>query len=358
MEPRPEVRLAVGTVGNGVLRGGSGALRGGIDLGGTKIQALVVSGSHRVLGEARRPTPTEGGPEAVTAALAAAIIDAATAAGVTTRSLAGVGVGSPGSVDSEAGTVSQARNLSGWDGTFALGERLGRALGSPVVLGNDVQVANLAELRLGAGRGRGSFIGLAWGTGVGGSVILEGRQWKGRGAAGEVGHMVVVRDGAPCTCGRRGCVEAYSGRAAMELTARRRSDRGEKTQLFRLMKQLGRPRLTSGIWARALDEGDAMARDLIDQAVAALGTGLASAINLLDIGTVIIEGGLGVRLGQPYADRIAAAMRPHLFLPRRAPEVLVAELGDLGGAVGAALLVGAPRARRAPPDRRPAARPA
>lgn len=319
--------------------GGNGVLRGGIDLGGTKIQAVVISRTHQVVGDARRPTPTEGGPDAVTAALAEAISDAASRAGTTPRHLAGVGVGSPGSVDAEAGSVSQARNLTDWQGTYPLGERLGRALGCRVRLGNDVQVANLAELRLGAGHGRGSFVGVSWGTGIGGSVVLDGRLWRGRGAAGEIGHMVVVRDGAPCTCGRRGCVEAYAGRAAMELAARRRSDRGEKTVLFRLMRQQGRPRLTSGVWARALEEGDALARDLLDRAVAALGAGIASAVNLLDVGTVIIEGGLGVRMGQPYADRIAGAIRPHLFLPERAPDVLVAQLGDLGGAIGAALLV-------------------
>jgi len=202
-------------------------------------------------------------------------------------------------------------------------------------------VANRAEMRLGAGRGHRSFLGVAWGTGVGGSLILNGRLWVGRGAAGEIGHVVVVRDGALCGCGRRGCVEAYAGRAAMEAAARKRADRGEKTQLLRLMKQFGRTRLTSGVWARALDEGDAMAHDLIDRAVDALGTGIASTINLMDIGTVIIGGGLGIRLGQPYADRIAEAMKPHLFLPDRAPEVKVAALGDLGGAIGAALLVGA-----------------
>jgi glucokinase len=317
------------------------SLRGGIDLGGTKIQAVVITRTHKVVGEARRPTPADGGPEAVATAMAEALGEAATTAGITPRALAGVGVGSPGSVDARAGTVSQAGNLPDWDGTFPLAERLSRLLGCTVRLGNDVQVANRAEMRIGAGRGHPSFLGVAWGTGVGGSLVLDGRLWMGRGAAGEIGHVVVIRDGALCTCGRRGCVEAYSGRAAMEATARKRADRGEKTQLLRLMKQSGRTRLTSGIWARALDEGDAMAHDLIDRAVGALGTGIASAINLLDIGTVIIEGGLGIRLGQPYADRIAEAMNPHLFLPERAPEVKVAALGDLGGAIGAALLVGA-----------------
>ena len=317
------------------------SLRGGIDLGGTKIQAVVITRTHRVIGEARRPTPVDGGPEAVTTAMAETLGEAASTAGVAPRHLAGVGVGSPGSIDAGAGTVSQAGNLPGWDGTFPLGERLSRLLGCAVRLGNDVQVANRAEMRLGAGRGHRSFLGVAWGTGVGGSLILNGRLWVGRGAAGEIGHVVVVRDGALCGCGRRGCVEAYAGRAAMEAAARKRADRGEKTQLLRLMKQFGRTRLTSGVWARALDEGDAMAHDLIDRAVDALGTGIASTINLMDIGTVIIGGGLGIRLGQPYADRIAEAMKPHLFLPDRAPEVKVAALGDLGGAIGAALLVGA-----------------
>ena len=317
------------------------SLRGGIDLGGTKIQAVVITRTHRVIGEARRPTPVDGGPEAVTTAMAETLGEAASTAGVAPRHLAGVGVGSPGSIDAGAGTVSQAGNLPGWDDAFPLGERLSRLLGCAVRLGNDVQVANRAEMRLGAGRGHRSFLGVAWGTGVGGSLILDGRLWVGRGAAGEIGHVVVVRDGALCGCGRRGCVEAYAGRAAMEAAARKRADRGEKTQLLRLMKQFGRTRLTSGVWARALDEGDAMAHDLIDRAVDALGTGIASTINLMDIGTVIIGGGLGIRLGQPYADRIAEAMKPHLFLPDRAPEVKVAALGDLGGAIGAALLVGA-----------------
>jgi glucokinase len=275
----------------------------------------------------------------VTAALVSTLTDAVKSAGARSTDLAGVGVGSPGSIDQAAGTVSRAGNLPGWEGTVPLGQKLQRALGCPVQLGNDVHVANLAEFLLGAGRGHPSFLGVAWGTGVGACVILEGRHWQGRGAAGELGHMVVVQDGAHCTCGRTGCVEAYAGRAAMELTARRRNGWGEKTHLFRLMERHGRPRLTSGVWAHALEEGDAMAIDIMSQAVAALGAGIASAINLLDVDTVIVSGGLGIRLGQPYADRISGAMKPHLFLAERAPEVKVASLGDHGGAIGAALLV-------------------
>jgi glucokinase len=313
--------------------------RGGIDLGGTKIQAVVVDADSAVLGEARHPTPTSGGPADVTTALAGALREAAQAAGLDEPSaLAGVGIGSPGAIDAGAGTVSGARNLPGWHGTYPLAAELAKQLKTPVQLGNDVQVATDAEVALGAGRGFRSLLGVFWGTGVGGGLVLDGRPWLGRGAAGEIGHMVVKRDGRRCPCGRRGCLEAYAGRAALEARAREQHAEGRKTDLFKLMERHGRTRLTSGIWARALEHGDPLATELIDEAVAALGAGIASAVNLLDCEAVVIGGGLGVRLGEPYVERIRAAMLPHLFVDERPPAVKLAALGDLGGAIGAALL--------------------
>ena len=313
-------------------------MRGGIDLGGTKIQAVVVDDDSKVLAQARVPTPTEGGPADVSEAMAGALRTAAHEAGTGTAQLNGVGVGSPGAVDEEDGTVSSARNLPGWEGTFALGKDLGGRLGTAVKLGNDVQVATDAEFQLGAAREFDSVLGVFWGTGVGGGIVLDGRPWVGRGAAGEIGHVVVRRGGAQCPCGRRGCMEAYAGRGAMEAYARRRQARGEHTVLFDIMRKRGRERLTSGVWARALRAEDPMAVSIVARAIRALGAGVASAQNLLDVEAVIIGGGLGVRLGEPYAARIAAAMQPHLFLNMQPPTVRLAALGDLGGAVGAALL--------------------
>jgi glucokinase len=310
---------------------------GGIDLGGTKIQAVVVDEDHSVLGSARRPTPTSGGPADVAAEMEAALRDAAKAAELEPAALAGIGVGSPGTI--HAGEVTSARNLPGWEGTFPLAAKLQAALGPEVRVGNDVQVATVAEFRLGAGRLYSSLLGVFWGTGVGSGLILGGEPWTGRGGAGEIGHMVVKIDGARCTCGRRGCMEAYAGRASMEEHASRLVEKGRKTDLFRLMKERERTRLTSGVWARALDHGDKLAQQIIDRAVQALGAGIASAVNLLDVEGVIIGGGLGIRLGHPYAKRIAEAMQPHLFADSRPPHVHVAALGDLGGAVGASLLV-------------------
>jgi glucokinase len=313
-------------------------LRGGIDLGGTKIQTAIIDADGAVKGEARHPTPTKGGPADVAAAMGKALVEAAEAAGVKSSDLEGVGVGSPGDVDEKAGTVSTARNLPDWEGSFPLGEALEKDLGTKVRIGNDVQVATEAEYHLGAGQGLDSLIGVFWGTGVGGGLILGGKPWLGRGAAGEIGHMVIKRGGAKCPCGRRGCMEAYSGRAAMEAEARRRQEDGEKTDLFKLMEKHGKPRLTSSIWDRAIDNGDKLAIELIDRAIEALGTGIASAINLLDPEAIIIGGGLGLRFGERYMEPLLEEMRKHVFFETM-PDVKMASLGDLGGAIGASLLV-------------------
>lgn len=314
------------------------APRGGIDLGGTKIQTAIVEPSGEVLGEARRPTPAEGGPEDVAAEMAAALREAAEKAGVETAALAGIGVGSPGDADERTGVVSGARNLPGWEGSFPLAEALTQELGTEVRVGNDVQVATEAEFHLGAGREFKSLIGVFWGTGVGGGLVLGGKPWLGRGAAGEIGHVVVERGGAKCPCGRKGCMEAYAGRSAMEAEARRQHEEGVKTDLFKLMEKHGKPRLTSGIWERALDHDDHLAGDLIHRAIEALGTGIASSVNLLDPEAVIIGGGLGVRFGDRFMEPLTREMGKHLFLDEKPPAVRVASLGDLGGAIGASLL--------------------
>lgn len=314
-------------------------LFGGVDLGGTKVQVVIADADYEVVGDARVPTPTDGGPQAVADAIADAAREAAEKAGTKTEDLKGIGVGSPGAIDPEKGTVSGAGNLPDWDGSYALAKELKKRLGVRVALGNDVSVATAAEFRLGAGREFESILGVFWGTGVGGGIVLDGREWHGRGSAAEIGHVVVKKNGALCPCGRRGCMEAYAGRGAMEARAREMADEGEKTVLFKIMEERGKPRLTSGIWARALDQGDKLAEHLIDRAIEAIGVATASTQNILDVEAIIIGGGLGTRLGEPYVERIAKAMEPHLFVVDRPPEIRLAALGDFGGALGAALLV-------------------
>lgn len=311
-------------------------MKGGLDLGGTKIQAVVTDGESTVLGRARRETPRQGGPEGVAFELAETLRDALADAGAEPMGLAGIGVGAPGSIEVETGTVLQVPNIDGWDAPFALGPALAAELGRPVRIGNDVNVAVEAERRFGAGRGYGSFLGVFWGTGVGGGIVMDGRHLVGRGSAGEIGHVCAKPGGRRCNCGLEGCVEAYAGRGALEERARELA-KERPTVLFELMEKRGRDRLTSGVWLRALQAGDEVAEALILRAVQALGVGIGAAVTLLDVEAVVIGGGLGERLGPDWLARLEAAANEHTFFQER-PVYRLAELGDLGGAIGASLL--------------------
>jgi glucokinase len=289
----------------------------------------------KVIAQARRNTPRTGA-DAVVRELAQSLRDALAAAELPVEALDSVGVGVPGSLDPESGTVLQVANVAGFDKPYPLASALRDELGVPVAIGNDVNVAVEAERRYGAGKGYRSFLGVFWGTGVGGGIVLDGRVARGRGSAGEIGHVCAKPGGRRCACGLDGCVEAYAGRGALEQRARLLVRR-RRTVLFEVMEKRGRDRLTSGVWARALEADDRLARDLLERAVEALGVGIGSAVTLLDVEAVIIGGGLGIRLGTEWVERIERAARPHTFF-RDAPAYRLGELGDLSGAVGASLL--------------------
>lgn len=309
----------------------------GVDIGGARVQTIVLSDSDDVLGDARMRRPPTGDRTATIEVIVAAVHEAVDRAGLALDDVDGVGVGSPGVVVD--GTVGQAVNVPGWSERFRLSELLDQQLPCPVRVVNDVTGMAVAEHRLGAGKGRDNLLVVYVGTGVGGGLILNGRVYDGAfGAAGEFGHTIVERGGAVCPCGRRGCVEAYAGRRAMENAARRALDEGRPTSLFRVAEDIGQERLTSAVFKQAYDEGDPLAADLIDWGAEALGKGIASAVNLLDVEMVVIGGGLADRLGQMFIVRTEAAARPALFLQPPRVEIVAAALGERGGAVGAALV--------------------
>jgi glucokinase len=311
----------------------------GVDLGGTKIQTVVL-GNRRVVGSNRIPTP-QTGADAVLAGIAASVEASLVDAGAALSDLGAVGVGTPGTIDEEVGSVAHAANVPGFDpGPVPLAQRLRDLLCAQVKVENDVRVAVLGEWKRGAGRPHGDLLGVFIGTGVGGGLVLDGRLRVGRGGAGEIGHTLVREGGRRCGCGRRGHLEAYAGRARIEATARKLHEKGRKTRLFEIMEKKGRDRVTSGVIADALADHDHLAEELIAEAVWALGIALANAVNLLDVEAIIVGGGLGDRLGRPFVDRVAGAATPQLLMPEKAPAFLTTELGDLSGAVGAAVLAG------------------
>ena len=318
-----------------------GTITVGVDVGGTKIQSAAMR-AKKVVGSARMATPLTGA-EDVSAAIGDAVTKALADAGAQLSDLTAVGIGAPGTIDPEAGTVSSSPNLPGFQGLEAvpLGATVSQALGGvPVKLDNDVRVAILGEWKRGAGRGYRHLLGVWVGTGVGGGLVLDGALYEGQGAAGEIGHMIVKPGGRVCSDGRRGHLEAYAGRGQMEAHARHLVKEGHKTELFDIMERKGRTRLSSGVWAAALEKKDKMAVELVDDAVRALAVGLASVQNLLALEAIVIGGGLGDRLGPPFVERIREEMQPLLFVPDHPPTMVQSEFGDLAGAVGAAVLAG------------------
>jgi glucokinase len=300
----------------------------GIDLGGTKIYGVVLDDGS-VAREAKRKTPVRGGPMGVVDAIADVVGQLGGTDGVD-----GVGIGAPGAVDAD-GVVRRAPNLPGWDQPFALGEAVSECLGGlPVAVDNDVNVGTLAELRLGAAQGSSDVLGIFVGTGVGGAVVLDGQLRRGpTGVAGELGHIVVRQGARRCGCGGRGHLEAYAGRWGMEKRARRLASEGQDSLLVELGKK---NRITSSTFAKALAAKDDVTVELLDEAVAALGTAIASCVALLDLDTVVVGGGLADRLGPAFVDSIDLAARDQLFLKDAPLRVVPAVLGDQGGAMGAA----------------------
>ena len=304
----------------------------GIDLGGTKVYGVVVHGD-KVKRDAKRKTPTQGGPGAVVDTIAGVVADLGG-----TEGIKAVGVGAPGPVDHEAGVVRQAPNLAGWqDADVPLGPLVGKALGGvPVFVENDANVGTLAEHKRGAGKGTSNVLGVWVGTGIGGGLILDDRLRRGpTGYAGEIGHTVVIKGGRMCGCGHAGHLEAYAGRAALEREARARAAAGTTNVLVQLA---GDGRMTSKVWADALEARDPVALELIDGAVWALGVAIANAVAVLDLDVMIVGGGLADRLGPTFVGRIEQSAREQLFAHGSQARVVPAALGDQSGALGAALM--------------------
>lgn len=307
------------------------SVRVGVDLGGTKIAFAAIDEQHRVLARSRVPTPP--GPDAVIAAIVEGV------RGLEAEPVA-VGVGAPGPVS--GGVLMTAPNLVGFDRPIPLAEPLGRALGVPVAVENDATAGIIGEWAAGAARGSSFALGVWLGTGIGGGLVLDGRPYRGAfGGAGEFGHMCVRQGGALCGCGRRGCVEAYAGRGTMEQAIEVAVSKGRSTVLTSIAADRGKIRLTSGVWARALEQGDPLATAVFGEGIAALAAGIGAAVNLLDLDRVVVGGGVAEKMGQPLVDRIAEQAQPYLMLPDAARSFVVAELGDDAGVVGAATLADA-----------------
>lgn len=263
----------------------------GIDLGGTNLKAALVHREDGILETSRRRTNAEEGPKHIVdciATLAEHLIDSAPPS-----SVAGIGIGSPGAINWERTTVTQPPNLPNWDSIdlcAALQSRLGDHL--PVVVENDANVAGLGSAYYGAGRTPDSFIMVTLGTGVGGAIIYQNRIFRGStGGAAEIGHMTIDYEGPFANSGVAGAIEAYLGQEFLSSHARDRLVNHPDSVLHeRLDGELDE--LNPRILYEAARDGDTAAQNLLAWAGHKLGCVLGAAVNLLDIRTIIVGGGV------------------------------------------------------------------
>lgn len=317
----------------------SGDVVVGIDLGGTKILAAAVDGAGRILGQAKRKTKAETGVEGVVARIVETLDEAVASAKLTRKDIYAIGIGAPGPVDTQTGVIATAPNLPGWS-NVPLGELMQAQTGIPTAIGNDVNVGALGEFTYGAGRGTSDMVSLFVGTGIGGGIILNGQLRAGaRGAAGEIGHMIVLADGPYCGCGNRGCIEALASRTAIVESLQRAVAAGRQSSLASLLGDGGQ-RLSSGGLAEAWRAGDPLTVEVLGRVQYHLGLHIASVVNLLDPEAIVLGGGVIEALGEAFV----APIRPiayQYFLQRRDADrvrILVSQLGDNAGILGAAVL--------------------
>jgi fructokinase len=308
------------------------ALRLGVDLGGTKLEAVVVrvgGDQPQVLARVRAPTGRDEGYEHIVEATAKLIAHVAAQAGL--PALPPIGVGMPGSVTSRRadGTPSPVALIKNSNTTCLNGRPfrfdLASAVGRPIAFANDANCFALAEATYGAARDARVAFGVIVGTGVGGGIVFrevgQARVWDGaQGIAGEWGHVVLDPSGGPpCYCGRRGCVEQYLSGPAIERAYQART---------------GEQRSVPEIAARAAENADA--RAILDSFVDAYGRALASVINIVDPDAIVLGGGLS-NLGVLYEQGPAAVAR-WIFNDEVRTQIVKNALGDSAGVLGAALL--------------------
>jgi len=316
---------------------GSGPPVVGVDLGGTKILAGVVSADHHILGRGKRNTPAKEGGPAILQAMIECVDEALFSAGVAREDVVAGGIGSPGPLDVKSGVILFSANLNVKN--YPIGPELSAYLNRPVLVQNDVRVAGYAEFRLGAGRGYRDIIAAFVGTGIGGCVILGGEIVTGStGNAGEIGHTIVRAGGPRCGCGARGCMEAMASKTAMQRRITKAVRKGIPTALGDKMVRKG-GRLKSGDLAEAVAAREPVALKATQRAAHFLGLGLGGMVNVLGPEIVIIGGGVVNALGDPWIDLVRTAARTQIITdPGGQIKIERAELGDNAGILGAALL--------------------
>jgi glucokinase len=301
-----------------------------VDLGGTNLRTAILSPDGNILDRHKEATDAADGWEKVVARLIENIKRQRKSAIQQGFDVAAVGVGAPGVIQADKGIVVKSPNFPDWN-NLPLKDELEKTLGIPVFLENDANAAALGEQWRGAGRGIRSMILLTLGTGVGGGIILDNKIWHGAdGMAGEIGHMTLIPDGRPCTCGNIGCLEMYS--SARGIVQSFREALGKTTG--GIPDQLRQ--ISSEQVYEAAGAGNEIALQVMKDMGRMLGIGIASLINIFNPERIVVGGGVKDAWPLFIGATREEIMKRAFAVPAKRTEIVPSQLGDDAGMVGAA----------------------
>ncbi len=305
----------------------------GIDLGGTTIKGALVNEEGKILRAKSIPTGGERPHREVVTDMARVVAELAAEEGITLDQIESVGVGSPGAIDPVGGRILFAGNFADFRNVPMVAIMQETLPGMRIYLENDANVAALGEAKFGAGRGSKNVVMLTLGTGLGGGVIIDGKIFSGAYyGGGELGHQVIVVDGEPCTCGRKGCWERYS--AATGLIRMGREAAAEDPAS--LMNEKGDQLNAKDIFD-CIEQGDKAAADALRKYARYLAIGMANTINVFQPEYLIVGGGPSAQ-GDKLLNPVLEELRGEVFGGNLVTKVVIAEMGNNAGVVGAAML--------------------
>ncbi len=306
----------------------------GVDLGGSKVAAILADASGNIRARDLRATYAGDGPEAVIER----IIEAIRQVGAPSDEITGIGIGAAGACEASTGVVTSSPNLPGWH-NVPLRDTIQREFGTPTYMENDAAVAALGERYFGAGVGFDNLIYVALGTGIGGGIIIDGQLYQGAsGAAGEIGHMTIDINGPRCNCGNIGCWETLASGTALAKEAVRQIEAGAQTTILNFANGDLKSVRAKTVHLAAQD-GDRLAHELISRASYYLGVGLVNLINIFNPQLILIGGGLA-RIDRLLLEPALEVVEERAFkLSAKAVHIEIAKLGVDSGVLGAIALV-------------------
>lgn len=306
----------------------------GIDLGGTNIVAGVVNENYEIISKAKTPTNRPRSAEEICKDMAKMALEAVEKAGLKVSDIQSVGVGAPGSVNSDTGVISYSNNLDFHNAPVA--DYIREAIDLPVYVENDANAAAYGEFVAGSAKGTKDAVCITLGTGVGGGIIISGKIYSGFNYAGaELGHTVIEVDGVQCSCGRKGCFEVYSSATGLIRMTKEAMDADPDSKMHEMMGDHVSGRLAF----EAMRAGDATAKSVVDKYIKYLAAGIANTINIFQPEVLCIGGGVcneGDALLVPLKELISKEI--YTRASEDNTKIVIASLGNDAGIIGAAFL--------------------